>query len=244
MLTLLTFSVLGVLALAGCIPPAGMVSDRNCMVLQTLEQPLPAQARMRVRVVGPADQTSFSLSDSVSARASAEALAATAPFHELQTALVEALATSEGLLLDVVGWQELCAYRAHLENMRRDQTRSDWEFGAVDSGRGERIDLTSLVEPELWASCPYEAVAEVLEYELVSAPYVNPLSEYYGTMLSHRATVHVHLVERAGGKTLMAVSILVDGSQIFEKAARSFARELERQFWEAREGKPRRAGRL
>ena len=240
----LLIAVLGSLVLSGCVPPSEIRTRSGCFVLQPLTQPVPIQARVRVRMAERDSATLAALLAQADVAESWEDIRSLTPSSGLVEPLIQELATSEALLLEVVGWPELKAYRSYQDSQREEQDKTNWEFGSGNEAAAPRVDLQSLVDPADWESCPYEVVADLVDYKYENVPIYRSTHDYQTSMWVESATAHIILVDRASARTLLEVNIPVSGNDILKKAARNFAHELERQIWQAKEGKPYPGDRL
>ncbi len=228
----LSFSLLTLVLQTACIPPADLIRTSGCRLKQPLTKAIPPHAKILVQVGSPISLADELRADLANPSISSPMLSGGFGLAELEAALIEALATRQGLLVDVIGWPELQAYQAHLETKQRNQSKEDWEFGTGDTGHIRNFNLRALADQETLASATHVVEADVTDD--------STNSEYHSGNLrvsTRSATVNARLVDRATGEVLMVVSIPTSGDQLFQKAARRFAMELETQFWESREGK-------
>lgn len=222
---------------AGCTPPASWMQPYGLTVTQTLEQPLPTHAKVRVRVGFLHEEGVPRTSDSRPAGEEVARQGVDHLFPELEIALVEALTSSSGLLLDVVGWEEFQAYLSYQEVKQSQMSAHDREFGMQEPQPGDRLAPSDLVDQDTWEACAYEVVAQVVECAYASGSALG--SVMADLVPIQEAKVIVHLRDRTSGETLSGMTLLARGGRWAEDIAQRFAQELEQQIWGERENKPR-----
>ncbi len=227
--------VSGLLIVIACAPPSALLQRSDLVVQQPLDQPLEPNSRLRVRTVGHTSLAASSASKASTPELSPGPVSGSAAWPALEAALVEAVAMREGLLFEVVGWRELQAYRAHLDDQAATNRSGDWEFKQARPGFEYPADLPALIGATAWSSCRYEVVAEVAGYKVAPMSIAGPSGRALNVP-GEEATVRMVLRDLADDRVLMDLATPVHGEAIFTKAATIFAGELERQWWAARDG--------
>lgn len=202
-------------------------------VLVELETAVPAHAAMRV---GGVD---YGLADDPAAGQSPPE----ASLSMFQKRLLLVLANQEGLLIDLVGIDEVRAFGHFLADLRQqehsNQSQAALEFGRTepqDSDRFARYDLRGVLDPEAWAACDYEIVPVVSDWDhdVVTSSARLAGREYVLEKQIESANVTLSLVALDTDRVIYSVFYKASGENLqeaFDEVAADFAVRLEIALW-------------
>jgi hypothetical protein len=209
------------------------VARVDVKVLVELETTLPTHAAVRV---GGVD---YGLPEDPAAGQEP----AVASYSMFQKRLLLALANQEGLLIDLVGVDEVRAFGHFLEDLRQqehaNQSQAALEFGRTepqDSDRFARYDLRGVLDPEAWAACDYEIdlVVSDWDHDIITNRASLAGQEYAFDTSIESANVTLNLVALDTQRVVYSVYYKASGENLqeaFDEVAADFAVRLEIALW-------------